>query len=190
MKKLKKLLFAFLLALAPIAILTSCGEETAGTKPSDSSSTGDESSDSTTEIDYVSQTKLEESFTSSSSFITNGIEEVQLYAAVDGDTIHVTNAEGTILKLRFLGVDTPESTATVEPWGKKASAFTKNIVKNCKSLVIQSDGGAAETDAYERYLSWIWYKADDTSDYRLLNLELIQEGYSFSHSLCLCLSNY
>ena len=175
MRKLKKILLAFLLALAPIAILTSCGE----TSKKDDTPQGDQTE--TTDVDYVAKTKLTDSF-SSKDFITEGIEEVDLYQAVDGDTIHVVNSKGTILKLRFLGVDTPESTATVEPWGKKASAFTKNIVKNCKSLVIQSDGGAAKQDNYERYLSWVWYKMDDNSDYRLLNLELVQEGYSYGKS--------
>lgn len=131
-------------------------------------------------VDYVAQTKLEQTFSSTSSFTgADGIEEVTLYQAVDGDTIHVTDKAGTILKLRFLGVDTPESTSKVEPWGMAASKFTKNIVKNCKSLVIQSEGGAATTDNYERYLTWVWYQAEEGEDYRLLNLELVQEGYSF-----------
>jgi len=131
-------------------------------------------------VDYVAQTKLEQTFSKTSSFTgADGIEEVTLYQAVDGDTIHVTDKAGTILKLRFLGVDTPESTSKVEPWGMAASKFTKNIVKNCKSLVIQSEGGAATTDNYERYLTWVWYQAEEGEDYRLLNLELVQEGYSF-----------
>ena len=131
-------------------------------------------------VDYVAQTKLEQTFTKDSSFTgADGIEEVTLYQAVDGDTIHVTDKAGTILKLRFLGVDTPESTSKVEPWGMAASKFTKNIVKNCHSLVIQSEGVAATTDNYERYLTWVWYQTEEGADYRLLNLELVQEGYSF-----------
>ena len=131
-------------------------------------------------VDYVAETKLEQTFTKDSSFTgADGIEEVTLYQAVDGDTIHVTDKAGTILKLRFLGVDTPESTSKVEPWGMAASKFTKNIVKNCHSLVIQSEGGAATTDNYERYLTWVWYQTEEGADYRLLNLELVQEGYSF-----------
>ena len=136
-----------------------------------------------TEKDYVAETKLEQTFSANTKFTGNdGIEEVTLYQAIDGDTIHVTDKAGTILKLRFLGVDTPESTSKVEAWGMAASKFTKNIVKNAKSIVIQSDGGAAKEDNYNRYLAWIWYKMDDNSDYRLLNVELVQEGYSFGKS--------
>lgn len=132
-------------------------------------------------IDYLSQVKLTQSF-EGKSFITDGIEEVTLYQSVDGDTIHVYDHTGAILKLRFLGVDTPESTAQVEPWGAAASSYTKNIVKNCKSLVITTDGGPGSTskDTYDRYLTWVWYKMDENSDYVLLNLELVQMGYSKS----------
>lgn len=133
-------------------------------------------------IDYVSQVKLTRDF-AGKDFVTEGIGEVTLYNPVDGDTIHVTDAKGKVLKLRFNGVDTPESTAQVEAWGVAASNFTKNIVKNAKSIVIATDDGKAGSntmDTYERYLCWVWYKMDDNSEYRLLNLELVQEGYSVS----------
>ena len=134
-------------------------------------------------IDYVATTKLEQSFSSSTSFLgADGIEEVTLYQAVDGDTIHVLDKTGTILKLRFLGVDTPESTSRVEPWGMAASKFTKNIVKTCNKIVIQSEGGPATTDNYGRYLTWVWYQTEEGADFRLLNLELVQNGYSFGKS--------
>lgn len=128
-------------------------------------------------VDYVSQVKLTQSF-EGKKFVEDGIEEVTLLHSVDGDTIHVYNHAGAQLQLRFLGVDTPESTAQVEAWGLAASNFTKNIVKNCTSLVITSDGGPAERDTYERYLAWVWYQPAEGQDYRLLNLELVQEGYS------------
>ncbi len=164
MKKIVKILSVFLIVLT-LGLLVSCNK--------------DDKDDKDEIVDYVSQVKLEESF-EGKTFIKDGIEEVTLYLAVDGDTIHVLNQEGTILQLRFLGVDTPESTAQVDPWGMAASAFTKNIVKNCKSIVITSDGGPGTRDTYDRYLSWVWYKADDSADYRLLNLELVQNGYSFA----------
>lgn len=133
-------------------------------------------------VDYVSQVKLDKDF-AGKDFVTQGIGEVKIYNPVDGDTIHVTDAKGHVLKLRFNGVDTPESTAQVEAWGVAASNFTKNIVRNAKSIVIATDDGLAGSntmDTYERYLCWVWYKMDDASDYRLLNLELVQEGYSIS----------
>ena len=165
MKKIGKV-FSLLLVLGLFAFftLTSCGEK---------------ESEPATDVDYVSQVKLTEDFTGKT-FAKDGIEEVTLYQAVDGDTIHVTGQDDSILKLRFLGVDTPESTAAVEAWGVAASNFTKGLVKAAASLVITSDGGPGEQDNYDRWLAWVWYKLPDKEEYRLLNLELVQEGYSVS----------
>lgn len=165
---------ALLILILSVFFITSCNNKT------DNNNNGGNGGTNDNLIDYVAQTKLEQNVSDTSTFVgEDGIEEVTLDKAVDGDTIHVFNKAGVLLKLRFLGVDTPESTSKVEPWGAKASAFTKGIVKNCKSLVIQSEGGPATCDNYERYLTWVWYKMNDGDDYRLLNLELVQEGYSF-----------
>ena len=167
MRKASKL-FSLLLTLCLFLVFTGC--------ENNSGNNGDGPSEI---IDYVSQVKLERDF-EGKTMAVDGIEEVTLHQAVDGDTIHVYSKNGSILKLRFYGVDTPESTAQVEAWGVAASSFTKNIVKTCKSIVIASNGGPAEKDSYDRYLSWVWYLPADGSDYKLLNLELVQEGYSMS----------
>ena len=55
--------------------------------------------------------------------------EVTVKAFIDGDTTHF-NVQGwgtdNVFKARYAAVNTPESTGDVEPWGKKASNFTKN----------------------------------------------------------------
>lgn len=170
MKRIIKFLSLFV-AVFGLFFLASCDNN--------SDNTNNNGNNQTELVDYVSKVKLEKSFIGKT-FIDDGIEEVTLYQSVDGDTIHVYNGTGAILKLRFLGVDTPESTAQVEAWGAAASAYTKNIVKNCKSLVITTDEGpgSMSKDTYDRYLAWVWYKMDDASEYKLLNLELVQIGYS------------
>ena len=165
-----KRIFRLLIVLLSLFIFVSCGEKTPTATPTPEF------------VDYVSQVKLTKDF-AGKDYVRDGIGEVTIYNPVDGDTIHVKDKAGNVLKLRFFGVDTPESTAQVEPYGVAASNFTKNIVKNCKSIVIMTDDGKAGSntmDTYERYLCWVWYKMDDNSDYRLLNLELVQVGYSLS----------
>lgn len=165
MKKFK-FLSLFLLAFTFIISLASCNK------------TNDNSEDKF--IDYTAQAKLSTDFTGKT-FKADGIEEVKLSQCVDGDTIHVTDKSSELLKLRFISVDTPESTSAIEPWGKAASNFTKDKVTNCVSLVITSeDGLAGKNDSYGRWLAYVWYKSDANSEYRLLNLELVQESYSFS----------
>ena len=107
------------------------------------------------------------------SFINDGVGEVQLVYSIDGDTAKfrdiVTNET---FNLRFLGIDTPESTIDKDPWGKAASNYTKNILQNAKTIVLEAEG--ARTENYGRYLGFVWV------DGVLLNLQIIEEAYSNS----------
>lgn len=171
MKRILKFLFSFLLLL---------GFATGCVNPSTSSSSSQPISSSTGNVDYVSSFKLD--MNSSRKKL-----EVTVYSFIDGDTVHF-NADNSfdkgIAKARFLGVNTPESTGQVEPWGKAASNFTKGILTNATSIIIESESDKWEADSTgERYLLWVWYKTDANSDYRLLNLELLQEGYSIANNI-------
>ena len=131
-------------------------------------------------VDYVSNLKLDP---------TSGrkIQEVTLKLHIDGDTTHfnlpagVTIGGHDYLKARYLGIDTPESTGTIEKWGKKASNFTKEKLKNATSILVESDTAVWDPDSTgERYMVWVWYKTADMTDYRNLNIELLQEGLALS----------
>lgn len=114
-------------------------------------------------------------------FLKDGIGEVKLVTNVDGDTtiVSVPGYSGTIT-LRYLGVDTPESTYRVEPWGFAASDFTKGKLKNAKTIVVESDPLTTVKDGNGRYLAWVWYRNSETEDFRLLNLELVENAFSAS----------
>jgi micrococcal nuclease len=108
-----------------------------------------------------------------SDFITDGIGEVTLDRCVDGDTA-IFSEGGQHFSVRFLGINTPESTYKFEPWGKPASEFTCEKLTTATTIVLEYDPGTTRTDGNERYLSWVWY------DGRLLNLELVEEAYTGS----------
>ena len=129
-------------------------------------------------IDYVASTKLVmESSTKK--------QEVTVKSYIDGDTTHFlvpseVSADG-ILKARYMGVNTPESTGKIEPWGKKASTFTKEKLLGAESIIVESDNDVWNVDSTGgRHLVWVWYKPAGESDYRCLNLELIQNGLSIA----------
>lgn len=133
---------------------------------------------------YTNQLKLTRSF-EGKNFIEDGIGEVTFASATDGDTAKFfcynkeTNKEERIA-IRFLGVNTPESTAKVEPWGKSASVYTSNIVSTATSIVLENDiavWGQKDNNGY-RYLGFVWYKLAGDTEYKNLNLELIELGYS------------
>ena len=49
---------------------------------------------------------------------------------VDGDTTHVEAKNlGYTIKIRYLGIDTPESTSEIEKWGLTASYYSKYIYR-------------------------------------------------------------
>ena len=53
-----------------------------------------------------------------------------------------------VVKARFLGIDTPESTGTIEPWGKASSAYAKEVLYSAYSIVLEAEGTA---DAVRRH---------------------------------------
>lgn len=171
MKKFNRLLSL----LVVLCLLVTCF---AGCKGEDADKGAASGSSSTETVDYVENTKLDLNSTTKK-------QEVTVKSFIDGDTTHFIvptdiSANGT-LKARYMGVNTPESTGKIEPWGKKASKFTKEKLSTAVSIMVESDNDQWNVDSTgERYLVWVWYKPSADADYRLLNLELIQNGLSIS----------
>ena len=113
--------------------------------------------------------------------------EATVKTFVDGDTTHFhvpqSVAAGGVLRARYLAVNTPEITGKVEEYGKKAAAFTKEKLTNAESIILESDNGTWNLDSTAgRHLVWVWYKPAGESDYRCLNLELLQNGLAIANS--------
>lgn len=118
---------------------------------------------------------------------------------VDGDTTHVETLKyGYTIKVRYLGIDTPESSSDLEEWGKSAAIFNQSRLENAKYILLQSQGRAmydeseVSADEYEslfsstvdgngRNLAYVWYTNEEEptkDDFRCLNLEMVYEGFS------------
>lgn len=105
---------------------------------------------------------------------------VYVTGVVDGDTIHVRLKDGREEKVRLIGVDTPESTREVEPYGKEASAHTKKRLQK-KTVYLELDVG--ERDKYGRLLAYVWLsrpKKESADEVRakMFNAELLLNGYA------------
>ena len=129
-------------------------------------------------VDYAASIKLNPN---------NGCkqEEVTVKQFIDGDTVHFFSKEipGGVLKARFLAVNTPESTGKIEEYGKTAAAFTKEKLAAAESIIVESDTANWDADSTGgRYLVWIWYKTKGASEYRNLNIEILQEGLAIASS--------
>lgn len=128
-------------------------------------------------VDRLDEVEMDFVLEENQSFLDTGKGKVKLLRTIDGDTAHFTDPyasdqSNNVVKVRFLGIDTPESTSTVDPWGKAASEFTSKILRNAREIILEAEG--AETDSYGRYLAYVWV------DGKLLNLYLVQEAYSNS----------
>lgn len=207
--KNKKLLVSLLLVTSSLTLLGSCGNN---------NTTSTISTRSIDDYDVVGQTKLNLDDDLFNTLMTNkktsaydktlmdfnrdGVERMLTntdYAPndaddvftnyVDGDTTQFTSYNGNYtVKVRYLGVDTPESTSEVEEWGRSASLFNKSILKKAKYVIVQSAGSAktgkrvpADLDGYQRSLAYVWYSNEDNptkESFRNLNLELVYNGFS------------
>ena len=129
---------------------------------------------------YTDSLKLALLPSASSSFDVDGMCFATVDKYVDGDTTYFYAKLSTgkdSISIRYMGLDTPESTYKVEPWGIAAAKFTKDKLSNAESIILQSDPTGL-LDSNGRYLGYVWYRTTAADDYRCLNLELIEEGYS------------
>lgn len=104
-----------------------------------------------------------------------------LYSVVeftDGDTITV-NMDGTKEKVRFIGVDTPEThdpRKAVQCFGLAAATFTKTIIGTNK-VRLEADPQNTNRDRYSRLLRYVYLP-----DGRLVNAEIIKQGFGFAYT--------
>jgi micrococcal nuclease len=100
---------------------------------------------------------------------------------VDGDTLHVRTSAGVTEKVRFIGVNTPESTIKHQPYGKEASNYTKRRLPVGTRVWLETDVGLR--DRYGRLLAYVWLAPPVSGDpaevrAKMFNAELLIEGYA------------
>jgi micrococcal nuclease len=92
---------------------------------------------------------------------------------VDGDTVVLNRGE----RVRLIGVDTPETKHPQKPvqrFGREATAFTRRVVEG-RPVHLEYDG--QRRDRYGRTLAYVFL-----ADGRLLNAEIIRQGYGFAYT--------
>ena len=95
---------------------------------------------------------------------------------IDGDTVEI-DYEGKTTAVRLIGVDTPETVhpnQPVEPYGKEASNFTKNLLMG-ESVYLRFD--VDRTDRYDRLLAYLHRVPDGL----FVNLEIVRQGYGHAY---------
>lgn len=172
MKKLIKKLFVFTFAIICVFIISGCEKK-------ETSYTSETYPWPTPQTDSL---KLNADYVGKD-FIKDGIGEVaKVVRYVDGDTSIFQLTSGEQITVRYNGINTPESTYRVEPWGFAASLYNKELFKNAinegAKIVLQAESLTERLDSTgTRYLAWIWLVYPD-GDTRLVNLELAERGYA------------
>ncbi len=106
------------------------------------------------------------------------LERAVVTNVVDGDTIDVSINRRT-RRIRLIGVDTPETShpsSPVECFGREASRFLTELV-NGQTVLLESDPSQGDRDRYNRLLRFVWLP-----DGRLVNYEIIAQGYGFEYT--------
>lgn len=98
--------------------------------------------------------------------------------AVDGDTLEAKLDNGQEVKVRLLGINTPESVdprRPVECFGKEASKHTASLAEGRRAR-LEADPQADEVDRYGRLLRNV--VLENGSD---LNASLVRDGYAYAY---------
>ena len=97
---------------------------------------------------------------------------------VDGDTI-VVQINGKSERVRFIGIDTPESVkpgTPVQCFAHEASDHTKQLLPSGSSVRLERDVEAR--DRYDRLLAYV-YRADGL----FVNLALVHDGFAVTDTI-------
>ena len=98
---------------------------------------------------------------------------------VDGDTFYATINDKEY-KVRLIGVNCPESTNKVDPFGKEASEYTEQRLLG-KTIYLERDAG--DTDRYGRLLRYVWLSepqkiTEESIESYMFNAMLVGNGYA------------
>lgn len=105
---------------------------------------------------------------------------VTLDKCIDGDTAWFM-VDGKSTKVRFLYIDTPESTNEIEPYGKEASDYTKEQLMNASSIELELNTDGDTTDKYERLLAWVFVDGELLQE-KLASEGLVEKFYDYGYN--------
>ena len=101
-------------------------------------------------------------------------ELARVVDVVDGDTIRVERSEGSVERVRYIGIDTPEigrDGEPDEPWAREATNMNDALVGD-EVVLLERD--VSETDQYDRLLRYVW--VEYPTGWRMVNGELAEKG--------------
>lgn len=108
--------------------------------------------------------------------VATDLQPATVRRVVDGDTIIVV-VDGREERLRYIGIDTPESVqpnAPVECFGREAARANASLVEG-RTVYLERD--VSNRDRFGRLLRYV-YVESPRGDLLFVNLELVGQGYA------------
>ncbi|HDP79701.1 MAG TPA: hypothetical protein ENN21_02535 [Spirochaetes bacterium] len=110
------------------------------------------------------------------SFPANADIEARIARVVDGDTIHAITKDGERIKVRFVGIDTPEHRYRrhwQEPWATMATKHLGRLLPPGSEVLIKT--ASPPLDHYGRVLGMVFNRGVN------INLAMVEDGYAFPY---------
>jgi micrococcal nuclease len=104
-------------------------------------------------------------------------DPARVVRVVDGDTIVVT-INGREERLRYIGIDTPETVrpnAPVECYGREASDANKRLVEGRTVYLVRD---VSDRDRHGRLLRYVYVDDLRSGERVFVNLQLVEQGYA------------
>ncbi len=101
--------------------------------------------------------------------VVSGLDEALVVRVIDGDTVELEGGE----RLRYIGMDTPESTTQHECFGEEATARNRDLVEG---HVVALETDVSDRDRFGRLLRYVYV------DGVMVNELLVLEGYANASS--------
>lgn len=105
------------------------------------------------------------------------LTQARLSRVIDGDTIDVVMG-GQTVRVRLIGMDTPETNGAPICYGQEATARTQQLIDAASGkLWLEKD--VSETDRYGRLLRYVWLTPSSGSAVgKMLDEQLVVDGYA------------
>jgi endonuclease YncB( thermonuclease family) len=98
-------------------------------------------------------------------------QQVTLVRVADGDTVVVRPSRGEDIRVRLIGIDTPELGTAAS---FRSALFAAELLEGARVIHLEPDP-AKPRDKYGRTLGWVWIETADGNEL-LLQEELIRAG--------------
>ena len=103
------------------------------------------------------------------------LQTARVTKVVDGDTIEV-EIDGMTYKLRYIGVDTPETVDPNRPMGCYGHEAAQRNLELVVGQTVGLEKDVSETDEFGRLLRYVWVGDE------MVNATLVREGYAEAKS--------